>query len=565
MKTLSVRTAAPRLLLLLALLVFPLLLPPLAPALSAQGSQEGAWELVDTLVNPTNAQLEFRGGGITPGWFEEERFKGKYTLYTVSASSLRVSDRDVDREVEYHNVTVTAALQQPPATLVPGETITLTAQLSHAGTDEAGTFGVTFWYSGKGIKMQPASAFSYTPWTPNAKVESSAVYSFTVPPAREGGEIEIYASFWNAEPCLVIWKYRARPGAARAEKAPSQPEPEAEPTAKDKPRKPVIILPGIYGSYLAPSQHVKHWLYNRGLAPDLLAVDPLAHLYDDLAATLQNAGYVLGKDLFMGAYDWRMPPGPFDGAYDGMVNGLSGASITDDRYQYGVDYLGYYLKLAAERWRADHDGEVLDSVDIIAHSTGGLVARVYLQSAAYGAHYRSADGKAVRLPRVNQFIMVAVPNRGASLPWQALHNNFRRDDPMSKYVMARIITASYNKLLRLQIIYGPDYDITFESVRDPRTVEVDMMKFISLYCPTFRSLLATYPFIEKPDGSLVSANDLPNLRNDLALDLNNGLDLPGWKESDDPSRFAAAVDRTTVYYGYGLKTVHHLREMRSAA
>ncbi|NIV31074.1 MAG: hypothetical protein GWN58_16750, partial [Anaerolineae bacterium] len=52
-----------------------------------------------------------------------------------------------------------------------------------------------------------------------------------------------------------------------------------------------------------------------------------------------------------------------------VIQGISGLSITDDLYEYGVDYLGYNLKLAAERWRQDHDGEILDSVDIISHST----------------------------------------------------------------------------------------------------------------------------------------------------------------------------------------------------
>ena len=291
----------------------------------------------------------------------------------------------------------------------------------------------------------------------------------------------------------------------------------------------------------------------------------MAHYYDDIIVTLKNAGYVEGEDLFAGAYDWRLPPGPVDGTYDGVIEGVSGVSITDDRYEYGIDYLGYYLKQAAEKWRQNHDGQTLDSVDIISHSTGGLVRRAYIQSTAYGKHFRASDGAAVRLPTVNHLVMVAVPNRGAALPWQAMNNNFRRDDTKAKYVMAKIIAVSYYKLLDGETIEGLPSPITLDSITDPATGEPDPVRSVALYCPTFRSLLATYPFIRKPDGGLVDVNSLPQYRNDLVLDLNNGLDLPDRPASADPNLFADAVNKTTVFYAGDLKTAHQMEEMNTAA
>ena len=52
-------------------------------------------------------------------------------------------------------------------------------------------------------------------------------------------------------------------------------------------------------------------------------------------------------------------PGPDDGVIDGHISGLTAAvspsdspltSITDNRFEYGVDYLGYWLRQAAESW-----------------------------------------------------------------------------------------------------------------------------------------------------------------------------------------------------------------------
>jgi len=510
----------------------------------ADDPDDGAWVLTETAVNPNNAQTEFHGGGKTPGYFTEPRFEGKHTIYTVSETSLGIDDRDVDRDYEYHNVSVQANFEKPPAELVPGETIELVVTFSHSGTAQDAGIGILFWYSSDDVDIEPATPFNYSPWKSAFDGTSSATYTFEVPQAYSDGEMAIYASLWNAEPCLVVWKYRAEPPKEEQEKH-EQEKAEEEPPIEDEARKPVIILPGIYGSYLASVWDQHTWLYNRGLHPSLLAIDPLAHYYDDIIVTLKNAGYVEGEDLFIGAYDWRMPPGPVDGSYDGVLQGISGLSITDDLYEYGVDYLGHSLKQAAEKWQQNHDGEILDSIDIISHSTGGLVARAYIQSTAYGKHSPASGDGGVRLPRVNNLIMVAVPNRGAALPWQAMHNNFIRD-AASKYVMAKILANSYYKVQRGRTINGPPAPITPESVRDPATGHIDPVRFINQYCPTFRSLLATYPFIVDRHDNLFTVNDLPEVRNDLLLDLNNGLDLPDRPASADSNLFANAVNHTVV-------------------
>ena len=211
------------------------------------------------------------------------------------------------------------SFQEPPPELIPGQTVELAVSASHGGTAEDAGAGIQFWYTGDGVHMLPDTVLAYAPWQVGFDGTSAKTYSFEVPQAySDGEEIEIYASLWNAEPCLVIWKYRAAVSEEGDE--PQKPEEQkVEEPSEDDRRKPVIVLPGIYGSYLASVWDQEAWIYNRGLHPDLLAIDPLANYYDDLVVTLKNAGYVEGQDLFLGAYDWRMPPGPFDGTYDGVI------------------------------------------------------------------------------------------------------------------------------------------------------------------------------------------------------------------------------------------------------
>lgn len=331
---------------------------------------------------------------------------------------------------------------------------------------------------------------------------------------------------------------------------------------KNPSHRPVMVIPGIFGSYYFSDAIHEQWNLNRGVHPDLVVIDPLTRAYDDLVQTLKNVGYEAGKDLFIVAYDWRLTPGPVDGVYDGHIGGLSGQSITDGVYQYGVDYLGYYLRKAAEAWDEENPDEALESVDIISHSTGGLVARSYIQSAAYGADFVSSSSKTLALPKVENLIMVAVPNRGASQPWQAMQNNFIIDTT-SKYIMAKMINASYQKVLAGKTITGFPADITLDSISpygDPIRTE-----FISQYVPTFRSLLATYDFMYDNNGDLGNVNDWFDVRNDLVLDLNNGLDVPYQPPPADPSPFASLVSKTSVFYADSVATEYRVRHMESAA
>lgn len=326
-------------------------------------------------------------------------------------------------------------------------------------------------------------------------------------------------------------------------------------------RRPVLVIPGVYGSYIDPGLDFQLWNLHRGVHPEQLVLDPLARGYDDLVQTLQNVGYTLGKDLFPVPYDWRLNPGPIDGSYDGVLDGLTGYTITDKNLEYGVDYLGYQLRQAVKAWETHYPGVTLDKVDIITHSTGGLVARSYIQSGAYGAKFNLGGGKKANLPKVENLFLVAVPNRGAAGPWQAMHNNFI-EDRASMEVLSKIIDVAYQKVRRGKTITGFPAPITKQSISVWGTDREQKVEFIRQYVPTFRALLATYDFLYDKQGNLVDVNDDPNVRNDLLLDLNNGLDAVK-PDPSERSPFVAKVGKTTVFYSDDLLTENQERYMDS--
>ena len=81
------------------------------------------------------------------------------------------------------------------------------------------------------------------------------------------------------------------------------------------------------------------------------------------------------------------------------------------------------------------------------------------------------------------------------------------------------------------------------------------MTFIEEYIPTYRALLATYPFIKTDSAQLKKIEQIePSQRNNLLLDLNNGYDSLGFQVGD-PNLFADEVlGQVKVIYGTGIET-----------
>ncbi|HQV28290.1 MAG TPA: hypothetical protein PKZ61_09360 [Thermoflexales bacterium] len=322
--------------------------------------------------------------------------------------------------------------------------------------------------------------------------------------------------------------------------------------------RPVLIVPGIVGT--GPAEGSIAWWKQRGVDPSQIVMDPLLGVYDDISQTLVNHGYTLGEDLFMINYDWRVAPGIFDGQVDGQVSNLTAQGISDNVFERGVDYLGYYLRKAADKWKAEYSTE-LDTVDIVAHSTGGLVTRVYAQSGAYGgAITPTLPGAAAHLPKIRNFVSVGVPHAGAAKAWNPLQNNFG-DDLSFQVVLSKILYAEYLYLQASPSNYieGPEGPLSLSILNDA-SEDIRQRDFISRYLPTADSLLATYPFLayDDPAGSYLDNTtqggpDARKFHNRLLEDLNNG-DLQGTGTRMPPIAGLISGTLSLVVGEYGDKT-----------
>lgn len=362
------------------------------------------------------------------------------------------------------------------------------------------------------------------------------------------------------------------------------------------PERPLLFVPGIGGTFAKP-EFANEWFSRRGLEPEKMQLDPLTNSYTDLMETLKGVGYSEGRNLFSVTYDWRMPPAPSPGSdaeIDGVIRGLTAAStstatansITDSVFKYGVDYLGYFLKKATEAWKADHNGAAPGSVDVIIHSTGGLITRSYIQSG--DGTYGGAYAVNATLPKVHDFLMIAAPHRGASKAWPIMQDDWDVENAY-RVVLSKMAKQSWDFLQNgpTGMIAGPDpASPTMGSISKAQINAAANPKvaFISQFVPTAQSLLATYDFLKDVTTvttasaassvqpvDINSGHAFSSQRNSLLLDLNDGLDLfydmsqtsAQFTFNDgtrlrDPNRFASLLvgaNATALQiYGHDLKT-----------
>ena len=314
--------------------------------------------------------------------------------------------------------------------------------------------------------------------------------------------------------------------------------------------RPVLFVPGIFGSLPDPNNSAlfKQWLTQRGFDPTELVEEPLAHSYDAIIKTLETLGYVRNQTLFVANYDWRMPVAPLNA--NGSLASLTAEGIATDlslgQYQSGVDYLGYWLEQAAHSFNNTYTQIPLDSVDLIAHSTGGLVARAYIQSAAYGATV-PWSGTTTEIPKVNNLVMIGVPNRGAPQAFNPLNNNWILNTTYS-LVFSKVLNLAYVKLKAGSTIAGPTaaQSFTWSDALDANG-NFDYLKFIRLYVPTILDLMTIDPFLNLGNGqALADVNNDPNYSNNLLLYIDAG---------NFAQTLESKVQQITDIYGTGVSTV----------
>jgi pimeloyl-ACP methyl ester carboxylesterase len=159
------------------------------------------------------------------------------------------------------------------------------------------------------------------------------------------------------------------------------------------PQRPVVVIPGILGSNLCkketgqiiwggasslsnlkqlalpldPSHHTEQF-EACGIIESVRVVGPFKiHQYDRLLEMLHSFGYVKEETLFVFAYDWRL-------------SNFATARKLADFVKHNI----------GER-----------PFDIVAHSMGGIVARIYLTEYDSGSH-------------VNRLVTMGTPHRGSA-------------------------------------------------------------------------------------------------------------------------------------------------------
>jgi hypothetical protein len=201
-----------RVILALSVVLFFIVFSGQAYALESSG---GKWLLVNTTINPKNAPTEFYGGGQSPGFYTDKRYAGRIAEYSVDETSMSYHDHRMERgEILYFDITLKADFDKPPAVLIPGETVNLSATVtgSGSGSDKVGGGGMSlrFLYTTDGRFLEGFEQSLVIHGSVDGPGESSSRNgSFVVPKAYEGGEFKITAGLMNCLACQVEWIYQA--------------------------------------------------------------------------------------------------------------------------------------------------------------------------------------------------------------------------------------------------------------------------------------------------------------------------------------------------------------------
>lgn len=265
-------------------------------------------------------------------------------------------------------------------------------------------------------------------------------------------------------------------------------------------KRPIIILPDFMGSMPTQStwgSFLTEFASGQGHDPADLTADPMVSAYEPLMRLLDDTlGYDRNIDLFFGAYDWRRPIAQTDGVADGQLH-LNGINFTDNNYQYGVEYLRYWMEQAKNRWASLHGGTADGfSVDIIGHGMGGLLARAFIQSDYFQANYAG---------EVNRVISLGAPNEGMVNAYLWLEPGIGID---------QVAQQSGSMANQADLVNVAELQLLWRMARDVNGAGLSVGSAI----PSLYNLTPTFNFVSSTKGGTIPSQD--PYRNTLLLDLN---------------------------------------------
>jgi len=227
--------------------------------------------------------------------------------------------------------------------------------------------------------------------------------------------------------------------------------PSPTPTPTPTPIQPIVLLPGLGGSWnhenmiLGIDKPQSEWYMTPGVK-----------VYDGLIETLKNAGYKIegeDKNLFVFNYNWTKP-----------VNSISG------------DLKAYIENVVKP--------ESNEKIDLIGHSLGGLVARIYVQDNQENP--------------VDQLITLGSSHQGI----HSVYYLWEGGD-LNKFL------PGWQKIAASLLLYlrEPGFTTTMEAVRE--------------VIPSLKDLLPTFNYLKK-NSQEINLNSMDQ-KNNWLIGLNNSL------------------------------------------
>ncbi len=208
-------------------------------------------------------------------------------------------------------------------------------------------------------------------------------------------------------------------------------------------RKPIIFLPGLLGSW-----NKEAILHNKSVGIFDWKITPIAKEYEGIEKTFNNIGYETDKDIFFFGYDWRK-------SIDQITN----------------DLRAFYLQKVQL-----NTGE--NKVELVGHSLGGLVARIY--------------GQKYALANIDKIITIGSPHQGVAQSYRAVEGGEFDENDKFQWLAQKIILQLYKNKIK----------------SDRQTINEKM--------PVLKDLFPIYNFLYDHNNNEVNINSM-QVKNDTLL------------------------------------------------
>jgi hypothetical protein len=307
----------------------------------------------------------------------------------------------------------------------------------------------------------------------------------------------------------------------------------------------LVIVPDVLGSVPVDTSQAGLAAYYGNLGVPQNSLD-ITGDYTMLLSSLIGNGYVLGRDLFYTAYDWRILQAPLDASPDGTLSNLTADVLTQTTPAYQVSYFGNTLATMVM------NDPTITTVDLVSVASGTALARSYVQSPSLGASF-TRNSTTYKLPTVDSLIMVSAPNEGIPQFFNAWNGNYTDAFyALTANTMANVNLIYAGVAAGTSVVNGPGFVINQASITDPQTQLPSPTLFGQQYFAYFRQLIADYDFLSI-NSVLGNVNSDPANSPTLLLDLNAG-------STTGNNPWLSRVNNSSASFGVTVTTITQLNQ-----